>query len=48
MPERGAGALVAIFPSIHRVMAAERALQGAGLPCDLVPTPRAVSYTHLR
>lgn len=31
------------FDSIHDVLAAERALEAAGLGCDLIPTPRALS-----
>ena len=31
---------ILVFDSIHHVLAAERALQGHGLWCDLVPTPR--------
>ena len=31
---------ILVFDSIHHVLAAERALQGRGLWCDLVPTPR--------
>lgn len=33
------------FASIHQVMAAEHLLLGEGLPCDLVPTPRALSHS---
>lgn len=34
------GQLVAIFHSIHRVMAAEKALKLARLPMQLIPVPR--------
>ena len=32
-----------IFQSIHHVLAAEAALQQAGLPADLVPVPKEIS-----
>ena len=34
---------VLLFASIHDVMAAENALQGSGLWCDMIPTPRELS-----
>lgn len=34
---------VAVFDSIHAVLAAERAFLAAGLACDLVPIPRGVT-----
>lgn len=35
--------VVLLFPSVHDVVGAERALQKASLWCDLVPTPRDLS-----
>ena len=35
--------LIAVFDSIHYVLAAERVLKQRGLRYELVPTPRAVS-----
>jgi len=35
--------LLLAFDSIHDVLRAERALQAAGLTCELVPTPRALT-----
>jgi hypothetical protein len=32
-----------LFPSIHHVLAAERALKAAGVPVDLVPVPKEIS-----
>jgi hypothetical protein len=32
-----------LFPSIHHVLAAEQALQGAGVVPDLVPVPKEIS-----
>jgi len=37
------GLLVAVFPTVHHVMAAERAFERAGVPCDLIPMPRELS-----
>jgi hypothetical protein len=37
-----AGGPVAVFDSIHAVLAAERAFLAAALVCDLVPIPRGV------
>ena len=37
------GRLVALFESIHHVLAAERALRQGGVWCDLVPVPRELS-----
>ena len=34
------GDYVAIFNSVHRVMKAEKALKGVGLPILLIPAPR--------
>lgn len=34
---------VAVFDSIHYVLAAERVFRERGVPCDLVPTPRRIS-----
>ena len=42
MPEREPNA-IAVFESIHHVLAAERAFHDQGLWCDLVPAPRAIS-----
>lgn len=33
---------ILVFDSIHHVLAAERALLGHGLWCDLIPTPRDI------
>jgi hypothetical protein len=38
-----AGGPVAVFDSIHAVLAAERAFLEATLACDLVPIPRGVT-----
>lgn len=35
--------LVALFASVHHVLAAEAALRRSGVWCDVVPTPRAFS-----
>ncbi len=37
------GLLLLTFVGIHDVIKAERLLLALGLPCDLVPTPRALS-----
>lgn len=37
------GDLIAVFHSIHRVMKAEKVLQGAGLEFLLIPVPRQLS-----
>lgn len=42
-PELPSAHLVALFPSVHHVLAAERAFQKTGLWCDVVPTPRELS-----
>lgn len=34
---------ILLFPSIHDVMAAERALLAAKVRCDLIPVPRELS-----
>ena len=34
---------VALFESVHYVLAAERIFQRAGVWCDLIPTPRGLS-----
>ena len=34
---------IALFASIHHVLAAEKALQEQGIWCDLVPTPKRLS-----
>jgi hypothetical protein len=34
---------VAVFDSIHYVLAAERVFRERGVSCDLVPTPRRIS-----
>jgi len=41
--DMGEGALVAIFDSIHYVLAAERVFKEHRVGCDLVPTPREIS-----
>lgn len=44
MPPSDDGArLIAVFDSIHHVLAAERVFRQHSLWCDLVPTPRQVS-----
>lgn len=35
--------LVAVFASVHDVVAGEKALKEAGLFCDMIPTPRKLS-----
>jgi len=32
-----------LFPSIHHVLAAERALEAAGVAAELVPVPKEIS-----
>lgn len=32
-----------LFESVHRVMKAEKLLAGAGVPCEMLPTPREYS-----
>lgn len=39
----GEGRWVAVFDSIHYVLAAERLFKEHGIWCDLVPTPRQIS-----
>ena len=43
MSEESSARFVALFSSVHHVLAAERAFQAAGLWCDVVPTPRELS-----
>ena len=35
--------MVTLLPSIHDVMALERALKDSGVECDLIPVPRQLS-----
>ena len=41
--ERKQGDTIVILSSVHEVLAAERALKGERIWCDLVPVPRQVS-----
>jgi hypothetical protein len=35
--------ILLLFQSIHQVLCAEKLLQGQGIWCDLVPTPKEIS-----